>query len=162
MDRRDFMKTLVAAGAVTAGGGLGAGQSWSAGTSLVELARTDLKPAVPIEEHIFATGSKGMVSSSHPLATIAAVEALKKGGSAADGYLTAAFCHVDQEFGGTQIEGSFPEEILHGVEKRGMDLTRTSPWYVYMGSLQGVKLDRGTGIISGVADPRRLGMTKGI
>jgi gamma-glutamyltranspeptidase/glutathione hydrolase len=72
------------------------------------------------------------------------------------------FGHVDQKHGGTQIEGTFDEEILRAVEKRGIDLMRTSPWYVYMGSLHGIRVDRTTGTISGVADPRRLGMAKGI
>jgi len=76
--------------------------------------------------------------------------------------LQPRFGQPDQKLGGTQIEGTFSEEILRGVEKRGMELMRTSPWYVYMGSLHGVRVDRGSGTIAGVADPRRLGMAKGI
>ncbi|MBN1222467.1 MAG: gamma-glutamyltransferase [Candidatus Aminicenantes bacterium] len=76
--------------------------------------------------------------------------------------LQPRFGHTDQNFGGTQIEGSFSEEILQEVEKRGMELMRTSPWYVYMGSCQGVMLNQQNGTITGVADPRRRGMAKGI
>jgi len=72
------------------------------------------------------------------------------------------FGHTDQQFGGTQIETSYSDEILQKVEKRGMDLMRVSPWYVYMGSCHGAMLDHETGMISGVADPRRRGMAKGI
>jgi hypothetical protein len=39
---------------------------------------------------------------------------------------------------------------------------RTSTWYVYMGSCHGVMLNHEAGTISGVADPRRRGMAKGI
>jgi len=76
--------------------------------------------------------------------------------------LQPRFGHTDRKFGGTQIESSFSEGILRKVEKRGMSLMRTCPWYIYMGSCHGVMLDHRTGLISGVADPRRLGMAKGI
>ena len=63
---------------------------------------------------------------------------------------------------GTQIETSFEEEILRTVEKRGITLMRTSPWYVYMGSCHGVMLNQEASTIAGVADPRRRGMAKGL
>jgi len=76
--------------------------------------------------------------------------------------LQPRFGQPDISSGATQVEGGFSEEVLRGVEQRGVDLMRISPWYVYMGSLQGVRVDRAAGVMSGVADPRRRGMAKGL
>jgi gamma-glutamyltranspeptidase/glutathione hydrolase len=72
------------------------------------------------------------------------------------------FGHPDPDFGATQIEGSFSDEIIRAVRKRGIDLMQVAPMYPYMGSCQAVQLDHTNGTISGIADPRRRGMAKGI
>jgi gamma-glutamyltranspeptidase len=72
------------------------------------------------------------------------------------------FGHPDPQFGATQIEGSFPAELVRKLRKRGMSLIEVSPLNVYMGSCHAVQLDPAGGEIVGVADPRRRGMAKGI
>ena len=49
-----------------------------------------VRPARPDPTSIAATGRKGMISTSHPLATEAGLNALRGGGSAVDAYLAAA------------------------------------------------------------------------
>jgi len=72
------------------------------------------------------------------------------------------FGHPDPQFGVTQIEGSFPGELVAKVRKRGMSLIEVSPQNVYMGSCHAVQLDPVTREVTGVADPRRRGMAKGL
>jgi gamma-glutamyltranspeptidase/glutathione hydrolase len=91
-----------------------------------------------------------------------AVNVVEYGMDLRESVLQPRFGHTDQQFGGTQIETSFSEELLQKVEKRGMELMRVSPWYVYMGSCHGAMVNHETGTIAGVADPRRRGMAKGI
>ena len=79
MDRRGFLKKAASIGAVTASGGMGTlfaledGSAPAVGGRWSRMAMTDLKPLTPIPEHITATGRRGMVSSSHPVATEAAL-----------------------------------------------------------------------------------------
>ena len=48
----------------------------------------------PLPEHSYATAASAMVSTSHPLATEAALDMLAQGGSAADAYIAAAAVQV--------------------------------------------------------------------
>ena len=62
---------------------------------------------------------------------------------------------------GEEIENVFPEKVLRGIEKKGMQLMRISPRYIHMGSCHAIMIDRAKGEIRGVADPRRRGLAKG-
>ena len=70
-----------------------------------ELTQQDLKPLKPIEAHFSATASEAMATSSHPLATEAALWALRRGGSAADAYVVAALAQTVLEPNMTSLAG---------------------------------------------------------
>ncbi len=118
MNRRSFLKSSVAAGVVggvacTDGGqpappaafpGRGdvAGErDWAA------MSRVDMKPPQPIDAHIRAVGSGVMATTDHPYATEAALWALERGGSAADGYIAAALVQCVLEPAMTTLGGGF-------------------------------------------------------
>ena len=113
MHRRDFLKSVAAVGTAAASGGLET--TFARGNTLSQsdkirwsrMAMTDLKPLTPISEHIFSTGRRGMVSSSHPVATEAGLWALERGGTAADAYITAAFAQVVLEPTMTTLGGGW-------------------------------------------------------
>lgn len=71
------------------------------------LGRADLKPVRPIESHIRALSPSAMVSTDHPWATEAALWALERGGTAADGYITAALVQCVVEPSMTTLGGGF-------------------------------------------------------
>ena len=71
------------------------------------LARADMKPPRPIESHIRAVAGAAMVSTDHPCATEAALWALERGGTAADGYITAALAQCVLEPTMTTLGGGF-------------------------------------------------------
>ena len=104
MDRRSFLKATAAAGlyaAVVPACVAEPKQDWA------KLASVDRKPIKPIDDHIFSTGHEIMVSSDHPLATEAALWALKHGGTAADAYMTAAIAQCVLEPTMTTLAGGF-------------------------------------------------------
>ena len=105
MDRRDFLKSAAPLGLMALYGGMGASWARAQNVDWAARAKQDLKPMDPIPEHVFAGSSSGIVSSSHPLATEAALHVLKNGGSAADAYLTAAFAQTVLEPTMTTLAG---------------------------------------------------------
>src|SRR5688572_29244948 len=105
MDRRTLLKSAALAGGLSTLNGFTFGPSYRPACSWRQRQGEDLKPLSPIKSHIFARGTRGMASSSHPLATEAAVCALEKGGSAADAYLMAAFAQTVLEPAMTTLAG---------------------------------------------------------
>ncbi|MYB05734.1 MAG: hypothetical protein F4Y24_05205 [Gemmatimonadetes bacterium] len=126
MDRRLFLKSSVAAGVVggvacAEGGASGVGTDAAdaassdfpgrTGTSgerdWAAMSRVDMKPPRPIGAHIRAVGPGVMVTTDHPYATEAALWALERGGSAVDGYITAALVQCVLEPTMTTLGGGF-------------------------------------------------------
>ncbi|WP_283136407.1 gamma-glutamyltransferase [Rhizohabitans arisaemae] len=58
------------------------------------------------------------------------------------------------------VESTMGEQAITEVERRGLGITRVSPWEPEMGSFQAVHI-RPDGTLHGVADPRRLGRAAG-
>ncbi|WP_283136406.1 gamma-glutamyltransferase [Rhizohabitans arisaemae] len=58
------------------------------------------------------------------------------------------------------VESTMGEHVLAEVERRGIGITRVSPWEPELGSCQAVHI-RPDGTLHGVADPRRLGRAAG-
>ncbi|MFI6541218.1 gamma-glutamyltransferase [Nonomuraea sp. NPDC050547] len=58
------------------------------------------------------------------------------------------------------VESSFGDVVLAEVERRGVGITRVSPWELEMGSCQAIAFGE-DGTLHGVADPRRLGSAAG-
>ncbi|WP_433512279.1 gamma-glutamyltransferase [Nonomuraea sp. CA-143628] len=58
------------------------------------------------------------------------------------------------------IEATVGEEAIAEVERRGLGVTRVSPWEPEMGSCQAIAFSE-DGVLHGVADPRRLGRAAG-
>jgi gamma-glutamyltranspeptidase len=58
--------------------------------SAPDLPGEDPKPFKPSRDRQYATGRRAMASTSHPLATKAAVAALRNGGNAVDAFLAAS------------------------------------------------------------------------
>ena len=133
MDRRSFLQSSIAAGAVGAAACVDAAElPGSAGTDAggaaatpasrarfpgnvgapgerdwAAMARVDLKPPQPIAGHVRAVAEAPMVSTDHPCATEAALWALERGGTAADAYITAALVQCVLEPAMTTLGGGF-------------------------------------------------------
>ncbi|MFI9557137.1 gamma-glutamyltransferase [Nonomuraea endophytica] len=58
------------------------------------------------------------------------------------------------------VEASFGEAVLDEVERRGLGITRVSPWELEIGSCQAIAFGD-DGSLHGVADPRRIGQAVG-
>jgi len=104
MKRRDLMRKAAAAM-----GGIGVGSITGASVLPGQQAHqgpADAKPFRPDPARMYATGQSAMMTTSHPLATQAGVAALKKGGTAADAYLTAAIVQTVLEPTMTTLAGS--------------------------------------------------------
>lgn len=82
------------------------------------------------------------------------VNLLDFGDSLATSVHRPRFGHGD-EGGGQLVEADFPEEVLAGVERRGMRLGRVNPWYWLNGSYEAVVVDPVTGLRTACGDPRR-------
>ena len=133
MDRRAFLQSSIAAGAVGAAAcvdaadtpgsaGPDAGGAATATPSQggfpgvtgtpgerdwAAMARVDLKPPQPIAGHVRAVAEAPLVSTDHPCATEAALWALERGGTAADAYITAALVQCVLEPTMTTLGGGF-------------------------------------------------------
>lgn len=59
------------------------------------------------------------------------------------------------------IESRIAEDVLHDLEQRGVELRISAPYNWHMGSIQLVMRDRQSGVLTGVADPRRGGHAAG-
>jgi gamma-glutamyltranspeptidase/glutathione hydrolase len=66
-----------------------------------------------------------------------------------------------QNTGAAMIEVSYPEEVLKGLTNRGMPHVPISAWEPHLGSCHAAYIEPITGIVHGVADPRRLGVASG-
>ena len=130
MDRRSFLQSSIAAGAVGAAACADAAETpgfaelpasastpsqagfpGAVGTpgerDWAAMARVDLKPPQPIAGHVRAVAEAPMVSTDHPCATEAALWALERGGTAADAYITAALVQCVLEPAMTTLGGGF-------------------------------------------------------
>ncbi len=130
MDRRSFLQSSIAAGAVGAAACVDAADTPGSAASPVAtttpsqsgfpgatgtpgerdwaaMARVDLKPPQPIAGHVRAVAEAPMVSTDHPCATEAALWALERGGTAADAYITAALVQCVLEPAMTTLGGGF-------------------------------------------------------
>src|SRR5574337_1684658 len=87
MNRRELMRNAALAGVTVSLPRMSA-------AAVQDKFRRDPKPLEPDPTRLYATAKHAMVSTSHPLATEAAVEALKKGGNAVDAYLMAAIAQT--------------------------------------------------------------------
>lgn len=92
MDRRDFLQSAAVLGVsnVLPVGSAPAGNSDAANFLVSSDALVDRRPLKPNPANLYATAKRGMISTSHALASEAGVEAMRKGGTAVDAYLTAA------------------------------------------------------------------------
>lgn len=141
MDRRAFLQSSIAAGAVGAAACVDAAEfPASAGTDAGDasattpsqadfpgttgtpgerdwaaMARVDLKPPQPIAAHVRAVAEAPMVSTDHPWATEAALWALERGGTAADAYITAALVQCVLEPTMTTLGGGFGVTFFHAA-----------------------------------------------
>ncbi len=66
------------------------------------------------------------------------------------------------EQAGEEVEAGFSQEIIDAVERRGLPVMQIAPRYLHLGSCQAVLIDRANHVIHGVADPRRLGVARGL
>lgn len=85
--------------------------------------RTDIvnaytRPAFPRDDFTYASASKAMVSTSHPLATSAGLDMLRRGGSAADAYVAAAAVQVVVEPPMTTFGGGLSMNWFDGASGR--------------------------------------------
>jgi len=60
-----------------------------------------------------------------------------------------------------QLESRIPDDVIEGLEARGVQIQLSAPYNWHMGSIQLVTRDRESGDLIGVADPRRGGHAAG-
>jgi gamma-glutamyltranspeptidase/glutathione hydrolase len=59
------------------------------------------------------------------------------------------------------VESRIPQDVLDGLEDRGVQIQLSAPYNWHMGSIQMISRDADTGELTGVADPRRAGHAEG-
>ncbi len=64
--------------------------------------------------------------------------------------------------GGFLIEADLYERMGEELEDRGLSLNRVSPWYMYLGSWEGIVIDQASGTYHACGDPRRTGHAEGV
>jgi len=64
--------------------------------------------------------------------------------------------------GGFLIEADLYERMGEELEHRGLSLNRVSPWYMYLGSWEGIVIDQASGTYHASGDPRRTGHAEGV
>ncbi len=124
LDRRALLQSLAFAGAAASSPVLGKltipahtpAPSDDPSPDWPALALRDHKPIQPNFDNVQARGQRRMVTSDHPLATWAALDALKRGGSAADAYMTAALTQCVLEPTMTTLGGGFGMTMWHAAE----------------------------------------------
>ena len=106
-NRRDFLKTTLSAAslATLAGAGYAPALLAQAGEAVDQRERRRLLDLAQFGRKTPASGKKGMVICSHPLATRAGVDVLKSGGNAADAALATSVCQTVVEPHMTGITG---------------------------------------------------------
>ena len=60
-----------------------------------------------------------------------------------------------------QVESRFPQDVLDGMEARGVQIQLSAPYNWHMGSIQLISRDTQSGELTGIADPRRAGHAEG-
>ena len=60
-----------------------------------------------------------------------------------------------------QVETRIPQNVLDGLEARGVQIDLSAPYNWHMGSIQLISKDAQSGELTGVADPRRAGHAEG-
>ncbi|MGI9202923.1 MAG: gamma-glutamyltransferase family protein [Woeseiaceae bacterium] len=60
-----------------------------------------------------------------------------------------------------QVESRIPQDVLDGLEDRGVQILLSAPYNWHMGSIQLIVRDAEGGELTGVADPRRAGHAEG-
>ena len=60
-----------------------------------------------------------------------------------------------------QVETRIPQDVLDGMEDRGVQIQLSAPYNWHMGSIQLIMRDPESGQLTGVADPRRAGHAEG-
>jgi len=60
-----------------------------------------------------------------------------------------------------QVESRFPQDVLDGLEARGVQIQLSAPYNWHMGSIQLISRDTQSGELTGIADPRRAGHAAG-
>ena len=60
-----------------------------------------------------------------------------------------------------QVESRIPQDVLDGLEARGVQIQLSAPYNWHMGSIQLISRDTQSGELTGVADPRRAGHAEG-
>jgi gamma-glutamyltranspeptidase/glutathione hydrolase len=60
-----------------------------------------------------------------------------------------------------QVESRFPQDVLDGLEARGVQIQLSAPYNWHMGSIQLISRDTQSGELTGIADPRRAGHAEG-
>ena len=60
-----------------------------------------------------------------------------------------------------QVESRIPQDVLDGLEARGVQIQLSAPYNWHMGSIQLISRDTQSGELTGIADPRRAGHAEG-